>query len=444
MRKHKEFFLSCIIHSCDFIILGFSLFIADIISHPAYYQIISILFPFIFFNLQFGRYKNTLYLPFKLELYILFKNTIFAFLFNWVTFSLIISPIPYYKIFFFHSLYLLGLVTFRPIFHFLIHEGPFKNKGLRNVTIIGDISEKSKEVTQVIEKFRILKYNIIHITQSDTDLVNDISNKNVFEVFYFLNESNHHQLKNIVPICQTYGVRLRIFIDFQQRAYCGNTKLLVDSIGGIDSFIISNIPEKYLKLKIKRFIDIIFGFSFILLFSPILILVSILIKLTSPGPIIYSQIRSGQYGKKFKMYKFRTMIVDAEQFLDKLKEQNEMDGPVFKIKTDPRITKIGKVLRKWSIDELPQLFNVLKGELSLVGARPPIPKEVEQYTPWQMRRLSMPPGLTCFWQISGRSNISFEKWMELDLKYIDNWSLFLDFKILLKTIPAVLKAKGSY
>jgi len=168
------------------------------------------------------------------------------------------------------------------------------------------------------------------------------------------------------------------------------------------------------------------------------------IKITSPGgPIIFRQKRSGMNGRVFTLYKFRTMVPNAEALKASLEAKNEMDGPVFKIRNDPRVTRVGRILRKLSIDELPQLWNVLRGDMSIVGPRPPIPAEVERYERWQRRRLSMRPGITCIWQVSGRNNVDFKRWMEMDLEYIDNWSLALDFKILLKTIPAVLSSRGA-
>lgn len=193
----------------------------------------------------------------------------------------------------------------------------------------------------------------------------------------------------------------------------------------------------------KRTIDITLSAILIVLLSPIMIITAIAIKLTSTGPIIFKQTRSGRHGKPFQIYKFRTMVEDAEKMKLSLENLNELNGPVFKIKQDPRITKIGKTLRKYSIDELPQLLNVLIGNMSLVGPRPPLPEEVSKYENFQRRRLSVKPGITCTWQISGRNEISFEKWIELDLKYIDNYSTFKDLSILLKTLPAVLRAKGA-
>jgi len=197
------------------------------------------------------------------------------------------------------------------------------------------------------------------------------------------------------------------------------------------------------QLFIKRIIDLTVSFFSLILLSPVLLIVAFLIKLTSRGAIFFRQKRIGLNGRTFTLYKFRTMYSDAEDKIAELEHLNEMDGPVFKIKNDPRITPLGRVLRKFSIDEFPQLFNVFTGQMSLVGPRPPIPGEVGEYHHWQKRRLSMRPGLSCLWQVSGRNKVSFAKWMELDLQYIDEWSLWLDFTILMKTIPVVLFGVGA-
>ena len=171
----------------------------------------------------------------------------------------------------------------------------------------------------------------------------------------------------------------------------------------------------------------------LILLSPIVLVIGILIKLESKGPIIFSQKRVGLNGKEFKMYKLRSMVANAEEIKEKLKEKNEMSGPMFKIKDDPRITKIGKFIRKTSIDELPQLINVLKGDMSLVGPRPSLPDEVKKFEPWMLKRLEVKPGITCYWQVMGRSSIGFEDWMKLDIKYVNERSFWLDIKLILKT-----------
>ena len=194
---------------------------------------------------------------------------------------------------------------------------------------------------------------------------------------------------------------------------------------------------------IKRIIDIIGAFCGIILLSPLLIVVSIWIKLDSKGPVFFSQNRVGQDYKRFNMYKFRSMCMDAECLLDKLKGENEMSGPMFKIKEDPRVTKIGKFIRKTSIDELPQLFNILKGDMSLVGPRPSLPKEVAQFTSFQKRRLIAKPGLTCYWQVRGRSEVGFVEWMEMDVEYIEERNTWVDIKLIFKTVGVLFGDDGA-
>lgn len=194
---------------------------------------------------------------------------------------------------------------------------------------------------------------------------------------------------------------------------------------------------------IKRFMDLLGSFFGIICLSPILIVVALAIKFQSKGPIFFTQYRIGKDGVPFKMYKFRSMVINAEELLEKLHDKNEMSGPMFKIKEDPRLTKIGKFIRKTSIDELPQLFNVLKGEMSLVGPRPSLQKEVAQFTLYQKQRLIAKPGLTCYWQISGRNNIGFEEWMEMDIQYCRDRSIWLDIKLILKTVRVLFGDKNA-
>ncbi|GHV46154.1 multidrug MFS transporter [Clostridia bacterium] len=202
-------------------------------------------------------------------------------------------------------------------------------------------------------------------------------------------------------------------------------------------------PKRYGYLFTKRVFDVIVSLISLILLSPLFLAVAVAIKLDSKGNAIYSQTRIGKDGVPFKFYKFRSMVDGADEQLSKIQHMNEMTGPVFKIKDDPRITKTGKFIRETSIDELPQLVNILRGEMSFIGPRPPLPREVEQYTPEQMRRLDVVGGLSCYWQISGRSRTSFEEWMELDMKYIKERSLFVDAKIFMKTFAAVINKTGA-
>ena len=209
------------------------------------------------------------------------------------------------------------------------------------------------------------------------------------------------------------------------------------------SEVIENERSNVLYEVIKRIIDIVASFTGLIVLSPLMLVVSILIKLESKGEVIFKQKRVGLNGKEFYMYKFRSMVINAEELKAELESQNEMSGPMFKIKDDPRITKIGKFIRKTSIDELPQLINVIKGDMSLVGPRPSLPKEVKKFEQWMMERLEVKPGLTCIWQISGRNNIDFEDWMKLDIKYVRERSLVLDFKLIFKTIFVLFGDKNA-
>ena len=194
----------------------------------------------------------------------------------------------------------------------------------------------------------------------------------------------------------------------------------------------------------KRTIDIIGAGLGLILLSPIIAVVACAVKVTSKGPIFFSQKRVGKNGELFEMYKFRSMVVNAEELKGNLEDQNEMSGPMFKIKDDPRVTKVGKFIRKTSIDELPQLWNVLKGDMSLVGPRPSLPKEVEQFDNWMFKRLSVRPGLTCYWQVSGRNNIDFENWMKLDCRYVDERNLWIDIKLIFKTVFVLFGDKNAH
>lgn len=211
----------------------------------------------------------------------------------------------------------------------------------------------------------------------------------------------------------------------------------------IDKADTANYPKRFSYNVIKRFMDIVCSLLGIIILSPVFLVIAIIIKLDSKGPIIFSQERVGQNGRIFKMYKFRSMVSNAEELLTKLKDKNEMSGPMFKMKDDPRITKIGKFIRKTSIDELPQLLNVLKGDMSIVGPRPNLPREVEKFEEWQLQKLIVKPGLTCYWQVMGRSSIDFEDWMKLDIKYIKDRSILLDIKLILKTFKVFLGDKNA-
>jgi exopolysaccharide biosynthesis polyprenyl glycosylphosphotransferase len=282
---------------------------------------------------------------------------------------------------------------------------------------------------------------IILLPEEYLGVLNDLMEVDIIdEVLYFKTKVIPAEVRNIVRSCEELGVVFSLNYTDQNNKLTNAIKTI---IGNQKFLTFINIPHNSVALAIKKIMDISISFLMIICLSPVLLVISILIKLTSKGPVVFKQSRVGLRGRQFSLFKFRTMIVDAEKLKKELEAENEADGPVFKIKDDPRVTKIGKFLRRTGLDELPQLFNVLKGEMSLIGPRPPLPNETIQYKRWQLRRLSVKPGLSCFWQIKpDRNNIKFEKWMELDLAYIDNWSLRLDFIILLKTIRTVFQRSG--
>ena len=247
------------------------------------------------------------------------------------------------------------------------------------------------------------------------------------------------QIETVLSQCATEGVEIWLLPAQLPHA---PTLPVLDDFNGRPMLVFSQNDHPAWGLALKRLGDILISAALLLLLSPLFLLFAILVKRSSPGPVFFSQIRSTRHGRTFPMYKFRTMVANAEALRATLADQNEVTGPVFKIKNDPRVTPIGRFLRRYSLDELPQLWNVLRGDMSLVGPRPPIPAEVEQYEPWQRRRLSMRSGCTCLWQVGGRNALDFDEWMRLDLQYIDNWSLFLDFKILLQTFSAMLRGTG--
>jgi len=273
------------------------------------------------------------------------------------------------------------------------------------------------------------------------DVPDIIHNNIVDEVVFVVPRLWLHKIEEIMHFCEAEGLRVHVAVDYFDLKF---SKAKQTDLNGFPLLTFESTPDKLWHLLIKRLFDLVFSGVALLILAPFFVIISIIIKATSEGPVFFRQKRCSLNGRTFTLYKFRTMVKDAEARLDELLRYNEMNGPVFKMENDPRLTRIGKFLRKTSIDELPQLWNVFKGDMSLVGPRPPIPKEVQQYDSWQRRRLSMRPGITCLWQVNGRNRIvDFDEWARLDLEYIDNWSLGLDFKILLKTIPAVLFTRGA-
>jgi exopolysaccharide biosynthesis polyprenyl glycosylphosphotransferase len=251
-----------------------------------------------------------------------------------------------------------------------------------------------------------------------------------------------HVVEAIVQRCEEQGVIVRVRPEMFALQVA---KSYMDEIEGVPIVTIRSGPQDDWRMVAKRLIDFVVSAALLALAAPLFALVAFLIRRDSPGPIFFAQERVGFNKRRFKLLKFRTMVDGADKEQDSLEHLNEVEGPVFKIKNDPRLTEIGKILRRFSIDELPQLINVLKGDMSLVGPRPLPVRDVDRIdVNSHKRRFSIKPGITCLWQVNGRSNIGFDDWVRMDLDYIDRWSLILDAQILLKTIPAVLKGPGAY
>ena len=261
----------------------------------------------------------------------------------------------------------------------------------------------------------------------------------VDEIIFAVGSESLADLEEVFLLCDEEGVRTRVAVDFFPHV---NSTVSLDRFGATPLLTFTAAPYDEIRLLVKRLTDIAIAAAGLVVLAPFIAVIAILIRLTSPGPVIFRQVRCGLNGRRFLFYKFRSMCQNAEELRPALEHLNIRET-AFKIPHDPRLTSIGRYLRKFSIDEWPQLWNVLRGDMSLVGPRPAVPSEVERYQRWQRRRLRMRPGLTCLWAISGRDNVDFETWMKLDMQYIDNWSLALDWKILLRTIPHVLIGHGA-
>ncbi len=281
----------------------------------------------------------------------------------------------------------------------------------------------------------------IHVIGTLADFPDILYNHAIDEVVFAVARSHLPHVENAINACETAGVRAALVIDLfnLKIARCRSAEF-----AGIPIVMFETTRAQEWQLFLKRTMDFVLSGLGILILSPAFFAIGGLVRLTSRGPALFRQERVGLNGRRFILYKFRTMYAHAEKIREKLEDHNEMSFPVFKIKNDPRVTKVGRILRKFSIDELPQLINVFAGQMSLVGPRALPVYEVDKFEPWQRRRLSMRPGLTCKWQTKGRNNIDFEEWMKLDLAYIDNWSLWHDLKILIKTVPVVLFGIGAY
>lgn len=334
----------------------------------------------------------------------------------------------------------------------------------RNILIVGS-GDQAIEVIKAVEEYKASGYKILGCFETTkqalnktvfnghkvigviNDLENYLRDNIVDELIFATSLADIKKVDRYIAFAESMGIKVRIIPNWELHYLMYRPDIATirfEEFLGIYNMTLQSTPQNEGKMLIKNVSDFILSAILTIVFLPLMLLIAIAIKIFSWGPVLYTQERLGMNGRHFRVYKFRTMVNNADELLKELAEMNEADGPVFKIKNDPRIIPhIGSFLRRTSLDELPQLFNVLKGEMSLVGPRPPIPKEVNEYSVWHRRRLSMKPGMTCLWQIApNRNELSFEDWMKLDLKYIDTWSLFNDFKILVLTIKAVTTGAG--
>jgi len=298
-----------------------------------------------------------------------------------------------------------------------------------------ELKERTDEGVEIVAELNLLETPVQQI-------VSMLHNYSVYGVLLSAKHTYFEQVEYVIQACELEGVEVWLVADFFATQI---SRTSFDELLNRPLLVFRTTPETSWQSVIKHVMDPLGAFVLLILLSPLFLLIALAIKLTSPGPAFFQQQRSGQNGAPFILYKFRTMITNAEQLKHELEAMNEMRGPVFKVTDDPRITRLGKILRRYSLDELPQFINVLRGEMSLVGPRPLPVDEVRRFNDLaHRRRLSVKPGITCLWQISGRNQIKdFKDWVRLDLEYIDNWSLWLDLKILLRTIPAVFAATGA-
>jgi len=408
-------------------------------------------------------YLNGMYISMRTRafaeiVWIIIKSSFFTFLaFGTVVFILKLKFVSRMFFVFFIVLSLIFILTEKILVFFIMHYVRRRGYNYRRLLVVG----KGRRASDFINKIKrhpewgikvigiiddepgqkVVEVNDVEFLGTLKNLAQVLHKHVIDEVVFVLPRLRLNHMENAIHTCETEGIKATIAVDLFDAKIA---RIRQTELDGIPLLTFETTVAKEWQLFIKRAIDIVISGLGIIMLSPLFMVVAILIKFTSSGPVFFIQKRLGLNGREFSLYKFRSMYKGADKKLSELKVLNEMDGPVFKIKKDPRITPVGRILRKFSVDELPQLFNVFVGHMSLIGPRPPIPEEVEEYKPWQRRRLSMRPGISCLWQVNGRNKLDFDEWMKLDLEYLDNWSLWLDFKIMMKTIPVVVFGIGAY
>jgi exopolysaccharide biosynthesis polyprenyl glycosylphosphotransferase len=400
------------------------------------------------------RYSAVVRLPLGVQAFRVLQFIVaagFAMGFLTYSFKLLVSRPVFFAFWCFVALILL---LNRVILHWILRSGNINEHSQIKILIAGT-DERARQVGRLVESYKMWGYHVVgylssgedpkssqdlEVVGSLKDLPHLLHEHVVDEIIFLGSQRNLEEFEELVELCQDLGIRIRVATDFLLNL---TSEVSLEYLESLPMLTFSTVPDDTIGILAKRVVDVLVASVLLVAFSPCALITGAFIRLTSSGPIFYTQTRCGLYGRRFKLAKFRTMIEGAEDKLWEIKHLNEMEGPVFKMRNDPRVTRLGRVLRKFSVDELPQVWNVLKGEMSIVGPRAPLPEEVQHYTTKQRRRLSVKPGITCLWQVSGRSDIDFNRWMELDLEYIDNWSFWLDIRIMLKTIPAVFTARGA-
>ncbi len=429
----------------------------NIFDYPKQFQILFTIYlaVWIYFSIRFQLYSSKRMIRFAQEALDVCKTTIICLAVATIP-PFFIRDYPLSRIFLLYLWVLqtgsliLFRFTLRQFLRFLRSRG----HNYREILIIGRNDRTAKLVKKIEESpelgFRVLGFIDAPNGENDfsfshnykllgglDELERVLRDQVIDEVFVFLPiKSFYSEIDKILRTCEHVGVEIKIPTDLFSLRLAKSTVSFYGDVSVIDLY---TSPKMSWQLIAKRLIDTIVSAVLLILLFPLFVVVSFLIKRTSKGPVFFKQQRVGYNGRLFNCLKFRTMVENAEALRKDLLGLNEMDGPVFKIKNDPRVTKVGRILRKTSFDEIPQLINVFKGEMSLVGPRPPLSSEVNQYDLKNLRRLSMRPGMTCLWQVNGRNSIPFEKWMELDKEYIDHWSLWLDLRIIAKTLPALFE-----
>jgi exopolysaccharide biosynthesis polyprenyl glycosylphosphotransferase len=386
-------------------------------------------------------------------------NAVFVALVVALAWSFVATPLVYSRLLLFQgSFFMIGLISLdRAVISAIQSELRRRGIGVKRIVIVG-AGEVGRRVMRTVVARPDLGYEIVGYVDDNPEkgmgrvgrfcgfgsvdnLSHIIDEQDVDEVIITLPWNYHRRILSVLRACARRDVKARLVPDLFQMSL---SRVQVGDLGGLPLIEIQDIAFTRTELTFKRLMDVAgasAGFAF---GWPILLLIAIAIKLDSPGSVFFKQVRVGQDHKRFDIYKFRTMREGAERELAALRERNEADGPLFKMREDPRVTRVGRFLRKTSLDELPQLINILRGEMSLVGPRPAIPDEVAQYLHWHEKRLSVPPGLTGLWQVSGRSELTFDEMVLLDLYYIEHWSPWLDLSIVVRTIPKVLGRDGAY